>query len=674
MLRFGRELTSDPDALLRREWLVTNGIGGYAMGTPAGARTRRYHGLLVAALKPPTARTLLVASVDAWVEIDKTKHPLCTHEWTAGVLLPDGYRHLESFRLEGLIPTFTWTIGDVSIVQRIWMDYGKNTTYVLYEYQRGTRPIKLQLIPLCTYRDHHRNTLGGAAIDVAMSEVAIYDCATVQASEDLSRDPHAPAPQPFRLLCNADKAQATAEWWWSFRMSQETERGLTDHEDLFAAATFTKTLTPGQSTVLICTTETDLPRAWKDALAAERARQEHLLTGAYLDEAPVWIRQLALAADQFIVARTINKEKGTTIIAGYPWFSDWGRDTVIALPGLTLALRRGNLAERILRTFAHFIDQGMLPNRFPDDGEAPEYNTVDATLWYFEALRAYLAEHNDIDLVKFLYPKLVSIIEWHIKGTRYNIRVDPEDGLLYAGDETTQLTWMDVKIDDWAVTPRAGKPVEINALWYNALCIMRDLAVRLGNTASSHTYATMAQRVYDSFNQRFWYAKGGYCYDVIDTLDGDDLSLRPNQLIALSLPNMLLSEEKAKSVLDICARELVTSVGLRSLAPDHIDFIGHYSGDIPSRDGAYHQGTVWSWLIGPFVAAHYNVYKDAALAYSYLAPFEDHLMDAGLGSVSEVFEGDPPHLPKACIAQAWGVAEVLRVYRLLERGLNTHDS
>ena len=673
MLRFGRELTSDPDALLRREWLVTNGIGGYAMGTPAGARTRRYHGLLVAALKPPAARTVLVASVDAWVEIDKTKHPLCTHEWTAGVLLPDGYRHLESFQLDGLIPTFTWSLGDVSIVQRVWMEYGKNTTYVLYEYQRGTRPVNLQLIPLCTHRDHHRSTIGGSAVDVRMSEIAIYDCATIDASEDLSRDPKAGKPQPFRLLCNTDTAHPTAEWWWSFRMSQETERGLTDHEDLFAAVTFTKTLQPGQSMVLICTTETDLPRAWKDALSAERDRQEQLVTEAHLEAAPVWIRQLALAADQFIVARTINKKKGTTIIAGYPWFSDWGRDTMIALPGLTLALRRGYLAERILRTFAHFIDRGMLPNRFPDDGEAPEYNTVDATLWYFEAVRAYLAENNDLDLLKLLYPKLCEIIEWHVKGTRFNIQVDPADGLLAAGDETTQLTWMDVKVEDWAVTPRAGKPVEINALWYNALCILSGFANRLGNTDSGTLYATMAQRVYDSFNQRFWYAKGGYCYDVIDTLDGDDTSLRPNQLIALSLPNVLLSPEQAKSVVDVCTRELVTSVGLRSLAPDHLDFIGHYSGDVLSRDGAYHQGTVWSWLIGPFVAAHYAAYKDAALAYSYLAPFEDHLMDAGLGTVSEVFEGDAPHMPKACIAQAWGVAEILRVYRLLEADLTAPE-
>jgi predicted glycogen debranching enzyme len=316
----------------------------------------------------------------------------------------------------------------------------------------------------------------------------------------------------------------------------------------------------------------------------------------------------------------------------------------------------------------------MLPNRFPDAGESPEYNTVDATLWYFEAIRAYHAMQHDRGLIEALYPKLKSIIEWHITGTRYGIHVDPDDGLLMAGEEGTQLTWMDVKIDDWVVTPRVGKPVEINALWHNALIIMADLARELNDEEGCTRYAELAQAVHNSFNARFWYAEGGYLYDVIDSLDGDDSSLRPNQLIAVALANRLLPMDRAKSVVDVCARELVTSAGLRSLASAHPDYCGHYTGDVASRDGAYHQGTVWAWLIGPFVAAHYVVYQDAPTAYSFLEPFMDHLKEAGIGTISEVYEGDPPHLPKGCIAQAWSVAEVLRAYRLLERDLRRAEA
>ncbi|MBX3066795.1 MAG: glycogen debranching enzyme family protein [Anaerolineae bacterium] len=679
LIRFGREITGDPDALLRREWLVTNGIGGYAMGTAAGARTRRYHGLLAAALKPPTQRALLVAGLDAWAEIDGTRYPLCAHEWAAGVLLPDGYRNLESFALDGLIPTFTWSIADVQIVARLWMEYGKNTTYLTYEYRRGTRPVTLQLTPLCTHRDHHGNTHGGAAVNVRMTKKAIYEVVTLQPARDLGVDPEddellmphsSSKPAPYQLLCNSDKAEALGEWWWSFSLSQETERELDDHEDLFAAATFHKTLKKaGDVCVLICTAEQDseLPRVWTESLAAQRFHQDELLAHARLHDSPEWLQRLALAADQFIVSRTVaGDSKGLSVMAGYPWFADWGRDTMIALPGLTLAVGRPRIAERILRTFAEFIDQGMLPNRFPDDGDEPEYNTCDATLWYFEAIRQYLAQETGNSLLRKLYPKLKQIIEWHIKGTRYGIGVDPADGLLYTGEEGTQLTWMDVKVEDWVVTPRQGKPVEINALWHNALLLMRDLAGRLEDDQAAHDYGAMAVRVAQSFNRRFWYDKGAYLYDVVDAPEGDDASLRPNQLIAVSLGNDLLNSIKAKQVVDACARTLLTSYGLRTLDPHDDGYIGHYTGDIPSRDGAYHQGTAWSWLIGPFVAAHYAVYHDAHAAFSFLQPFVDHLRDAGVGTISEIFEGDAPHTPKGCIAQAWGVAEVLRVYRLLE--------
>ncbi len=661
MIRFGREITGDLDTLIRREWFVSNGIGGYAMGTPGGTRTRRYHSILTAAFLPPAVRTLLVAALDTWVEIEGRRFPLVTHEWAAGVLLPDGYRHLESFALDGLIPTFTWTLGDLCIVQRLWMAHGQNTTYITYEVVRGSREITLQVIPLCTYREHHRESRGGQPVTVTIADQTSVQVATITASEDLSRDPNAEKPRPFRIYCNADTAKATAEWWWSFHLATETYRGLTDHEDLFAAVTFRREMEVGDTMMIVCTAEDADPAPWPEALEAERVREAHLRSTAQLDAAPEWIQQLALAADQFIVERTIDGEKGKTIIAGYPWFSDWGRDTMIALPGLTLITHRPDVAAQILRTYAHYADQGMLPNRFPDQGQTPEYNTVDATLWYFEAIRAYLAYQDDPALLATLYPVLSDMIDWHLKGTRYSIHVDPADGLLYAGEPDIQLTWMDVRIGDQVITPRTGKAVEINALWYNALHIMADLAKCLNKPDDVTRYTEMAARAHASFNARFW-SENGYLYDVIDGPNGNDAALRPNQLIAAALDSGLLDEVHAKAIVDRCAQELVTSLGLRTLSPNAQQYVGHYGGNTAARDGAYHQGTVWAWLIGAFVTAHYRVYKDAQQAYSYLAPFADHLSDAGLGTLDEIFDGDPPHAARGAIAQAWSVAEVLRAY------------
>lgn len=669
MIQFGREITGSLEAVARREWLVTNGIGGYAMGTPAGLRTRRYHSILTASLQPPTMRTLLVAALDVWVEIEGVKHPLCTHEWTAGVLLPDGYRHLESFRLDGTIPVWTWALNDLRIVQRLWMPHGQNTTYVTFEVERGAEPVQLQVVPLCTWRDHHRETKGGQAVRVTVEAEDQYQAATIWAQEDLSRDPLAGAPRPFRVLATADTATPSAEWWWSFHLAEEQERGLGHREDLLAAATFRKALQHGEHMVIVCTAEAETPPPWQETLSAVHAREANLIAQARLEDAPPWVRRLPLAADQFIVDRQIGDEHGKSVLAGYPWFGDWGRDTMIALPGLTIAVGRPELAAEVLRTFARFVNQGMVPNRFPDRGQPPEYNNVDATLWYFEAVRAYLSDGEDAALAEALYPVLKDIIRWHERGTRFSIRVDPVDGLLYAGQSDIQLTWMDVKIGDWVVTPRTGKPVEVNALWFNALCVIADLARKLGHVADAAHFEAMAAHARESFNQRFWF-EGGYLYDVIDTPEGvDDATLRPNQLIAVSLPCALVDEERARAVVNVCAAELVTSYGLRSLDPNETDYSGHFGGDVRSRDSAYHQGTVWAWLIGPFVTAHYKVFRDAARAMSYLEPFADHLMDAGLGTISEIFEGDPPHAPKGCIAQAWSVAEVLRAYRLLESEL-----
>jgi predicted glycogen debranching enzyme len=387
------------------------------------------------------------------------------------------------------------------------------------------------------------------------------------------------------------------------------------------------------------------------------------------------VRRLTLAADQFIVRRSGSDRApaGTTVTAGYPWFSDWGRDTMIALPGLALATGRTKDAAAILRTFAKHVSDGMLPNRFPDGGETPEYNTVDATLWYFHAIAAYLEVSGDQTLLRDLYPVVRDIVDWHRRGTRYGIRVDPQDGLLFAGEPGVQLTWMDAKSGDWVVTPRIGKPVEVNALWHYALAQLAVWARTLKDGRAAAGYAAAAGRVAASFTQRYWYRAGGYLYDVIDgpgdLIDGDgrraDPSLRPNQIFAVSLGTNLLEAERARAVVDVCGRELLTPVGLRSLAPSDPRYASRYVGDPQQRDAVYHQGTVWTWLLGPYALAHHKVYGDTVHALALLEGLAPHLDEACIGSISEIMDGDPPHAPRGCFAQAWSVAETLRAYHSL---------
>ncbi|MCW6050192.1 glycogen debranching protein, partial [Lyngbya sp. CCAP 1446/10] len=419
------------------------------------------------------------------------------------------------------------------------------------------------------------------------------------------------------------------------------------------------------------------------ALETRRAGDRALLQKwSKVSESPDWINHLVLAADQFIVNRPQPQEpEGKTIIAGYPWFSDWGRDTTIALPGLTICTGRWDIARSILRTFGRYVDRGMLPNRFPDAGGAPEYNTADATLWYFEAIRAYYDCTGDDELLTELWPTLCEIVDWHVQGTRYNIRVDPDDGLVYAGETGVQLTWMDAKIGDWVVTPRIGKPIELSALWYNAVQAMASFARKLGK--SHNEYQQLGDRTAAGF-PRFWNDSTSYCYDVLDGPDGHDSSLRPNQIFAVSLPLdsiyphsanslsagtrqetryiPLLTPIQQRAVVDGCAEGLLTSHGLRSLSPQHPQYRATYGGDQLQRDSAYHQGTAWGWLIGPFVLAHLHVYKDPAQAREFLAPMAHHIMASGVGSLGEIFEGDAPHSPRGCTAQAWTVAEVLRAW------------
>ncbi len=679
------------DADLDREWLVTNGLGGYAMGTLCGAATRAYHGLLVAATRPPVDRAVLVAKVDEVITPPGGQAlALGTNEWAGGAIAPEGYRRLAGFALEGLVPRLTFRLdGGATLDKRIWMERGHNLTFVQYAYAApdDSAPITLALTPFCLDRDHHGCTTGSPdwrfQVDVAPD--APNACA-VRAF---------PGALPCRLIAGPDATfTPTGEWYWHVYHRVEHERGLPDTEDVYVPGAFRVPLAPNSTATLVLSAGADLPphladlgspqheRLAADALARERARCAALLehVGPFLRQDPLAAR-LVLAADQFLAARpgvqppapasgeishaAESTTSGITVIAGYPWFTDWGRDTMIALPGLTLVTGRHAEARGLLRTFAAYADQGLIPNRFPDSGAPAEYNTADATLWFYHALARYLDVTGDDALLAELFPLLADAISWHVRGTRYGIGVDPADGLLRAGAPGVQLTWMDAKVGDWVVTPRRGKPVEINALWYAALASMSSWSRRLGRDPA--TYDVLRGAVASSFLARFWYDAGGYFYDVVD-VEGQagalDWSLRPNQLFALALAPDLIPPERARAILSLVERELLTPLGLRTLAPDDPRFLGAYGGDQRARDAAYHQGTVWPWLLGAYGDACRSVYGDVSRLSALLLPFAEHLRTAGIGTIGEVASGAPPYRPGGCVAQAWSVAEVLRVAAL----------
>ena len=657
-VQFGREICGDLAAAESREWLVTNGIGGYASGAIAGSQTRRYHGLLVAALQPPVGRTQLVSAIDEIVHYDGADFSLATHRWAGGVVDPKGFLLLEDFHLEGSTPVWTYALADAILEKRIWMHQGENTTYIQYTLVRGSGALEMELKALVNYRDFHSLTHAG---DWRMNIAPIDRGVKVQAYDGAT---------PIYLKSSAAGCEPRHEWYLDCYFAAETERGLSDREDRLFAALFRTRLEAGSSVTFVLTTEATASLDGETA-RAERANHDVKLFQEWQEknevlagEAPSWIWQLILAADQFIVKRSLPEEpEGRSVIAGYHWFGDWGRDTMIALPGLTLATGRAGVARQILLAFSQYVDGGMLPNNFPDAGGKPEYNTVDAALWFFEAVRQYFAATQDAATLQKLFPVLAGMIDAHIAGTRYNIRVDAADGLLYAGGPGVQLTWMDAKVGDWVVTPRTGKSVEINALWINALGTMAGFARHLGKPGDA--YEKLAAKAKNSF-QKFWNADRNCCFDVIDSPGvGNDAALRPNQIFAVSLPVSPLTPEQQKAVVDVCARHLLTSHGLRSLAPGEPGYSGHYGGSPRDRDAAYHQGTVWGWLLGSFALAHYRVFQDRVAALRFLEPLGHQIYAIGLGTLSEIFDGDAPFTPRGCIAQAWTVAEVLRAWKEL---------
>jgi len=651
MIQFDKSICADLQAALRREWLETNGLGGFASSTIVGLNTRRYHGLLVAATKPPVGRLVLLSKLEETLLIDAKPFELSANHYP-GVVHPQGFRYLKQFRLDPF-PVFTYEVDGIEIEKTVFMIQGENSTVVQYELKNNNRPeppksLQLELRPLIAFRDYHSTTHENGALNTAVEE----------GPELAAAAPYQGLPRLY-LAHNASELQKTGHWYRNFEYDVERERGLDFAEDLFNPFVLRFDLRcRRQATVIASTEHRDVARVIEYRQAEITRRRSAAVSSPIEDD---FTQSLAAAADQYIVSRGDQK----TVIAGYHWFSDWGRDTMIALPGLTLPTGKYDVARSILRTFAKHVDQGMLPNRFPDAGETPEYNTVDATLWFFEAARAFLAYTGDLEFVRTeLYPGFADIIAWHARGTRYGIKVDPS-GLLASGEAGVQLTWMDAKVGDWVVTPRRGKPVEIQALWYNALCIMEDLAQRLGDELGRRRYGSMAALAKWSFNRLFWNEKNGCLYDVVNG-GLPDASIRPNQIFAVSLPHSMLSPERAKSVVEKVQEHLLTPYGLCSLAPSAPQYRGRYTGDPSSRDGAYHQGTVWPWLLGPFITAYVKVHwgSDAARrqAAEWLAPLRDHLADAGLGHISEIFDGDPPHRPCGCMAQAWSVAEVLRAW------------
>ena len=663
------------DTLFRREWLLGNGLGGYAAGTLGGAPTRRYHGYLVAALPNPAARVMMFNSLTEFVRMPDGRR--IDLGWVDPrfeadrQIQSDGCIPLVDFRLELGLPVWRYAGHGVTVERRVVMSYAQNTTVILYRLLDGG-PLRLELRPALQFRGHDD--------PVSTAIPSPYPLHAVGARIELT----APAPlPPLRLHLSGAHTSFVIEPMAvpDLVYAIEESRGYASRGQLYSPGRFRADLVPGGEAALVASTEpweTITPVSAREALAAELDRRRRLLDAAPPAAQGGAAAELVLAADAFVV-RPVGRhedhvraraggDEAWTVIAGYHWFTDWGRDTMISLEGLTLATGRVAEAGAILRMFAHHIRDGLVPNMFPEGANEGLYHTADATLWFFHALDRYVRASGDLRLRDQLLPALVEIVDHHQRGTRFGIHVDPRDGLLAQGAPGYQLTWMDAKAGDWVVTPRRGKPVEINALWYNALRLMQGWLADAGDAAAGERMQLAAERCFAAFNHRFWNADRGYLFDVVDGEHGDDPACRPNQLFAISLPHPVLAPAFHRPVLETVQRELVTPFGLRSLSPRHPDFKPNYHGDLVTRDAAYHQGTVWSWLIGPYIDAVLRVFPDGhRVARRALEGLIAHLGENCIGYVSEVFDAEAPFTPGGCVAQAWGVAELLRCLLVTER-------
>ena len=672
----GREILSDFERASRLEWLCTNGRGGYAAGSAVGAATRRYHGLLVSAVLAPTDRVVTVTHLEETVQVDGAPVPLSSHQWP-GTVSPQGHLHLESFTVARR-PTWRWRVGPLVLEKTIFLVHGRNTSLVEYRHLEGP-PCELDLRPFVVQRDHHLLTRESRAF-LTTADV-IEGRVRVRPAIDL------PA---LWLSASGGRFLPWPVWYKDFEYAFEVERGLDFREDAMSPGPFAVPLEPGGRFVLALSTEEEetsaLPPAgaalerWADqAWEAERTRLEDAERGPARGRAlrggasaaggreerlpGAALALLGRAAEQFLVEGV----HGPTVIAGYPWFTDWGRDSMIALPGLMLATGRIDAGRGILDTFARFVAGGLLPNRFPENASGqPEYGTIDAALWFAVAGDSYLElSDDDAFLAEVLAPALAAILEGYARGTRFGIRA-AADGLIEGGEEGRALTWMDARIDGRPVTPRRGKAVEINALWHNAWATKARWAARLGDARGARAASERAAAIRTAFATAFWSPALGWLADVVDTL-GPDPALRPNQVYALSLPAPAIDGPIAARVLDAVERRLVTPYGLRTLAPGAAEYRPAYTGAPAVRDEGYHNGVAWPFLLGPYLTAHFRVRgRDArtrAHARRLLEPLVHHLAhDGALGSLSEIFDGEPPFTPRGCFAQAWSVAELARVW------------
>jgi predicted glycogen debranching enzyme len=652
-----------------REWLVTNGLGGYASGTVSGALTRRFHGLLISALPAPRGREMMLNALyeRIWLP-DGSVVLLGAEERVDTGLHLNGARYLAEFELEFGLPVWRYEFGAVKIEKRILLPHGQNTVLVTYSTTSSDGKLRLELRPAFQFRPHE------GRLDAEPKEP--FEMKVVETRYELCQ-PEAHLP-PLKMMVHCDRAAFTfdSEKVEGLLYRVEQRRGYDYRGGLWSPGYFHAERAEGQSITLVASTEPwEVLQALNpaEAHATEHERRRRLISNADPRTQAGVGAELVLAADQFIItpagriedavrARAAGDEV-RTVIAGYHWFTDWGRDTMISLEGLTLTTGRNLQARYILRTFGYYVRDGLIPNMFPEGENSGLYHTVDATLWFFHAIDCYVRSTQDRTTLRVLLPQLVDIVEHHVRGTRFGIGVDPSDGLLTQGAEGYQLTWMDAKVDGWVVTPRRGKAVEINALWYNALRLLEGWVREEEGDDAARPFGVYAARAYLSFNQRFWYEEGGHLYDVIDGEKGDDAACRPNQVFAISLPNPILDRARWGPVLEVVSKRLLTPVGLRSLAPGEPNYKPTYDGDLRSRDAAYHQGTVWGWLVGPFIDAWLKVHpEDRTGARRFLEGFLPHLSESCIGSVSEIFDAEPPFTPRGCIAQAWSVAEVLRCW------------
>ncbi|MCK5243226.1 glycogen debranching enzyme family protein [bacterium] len=651
MIILGRDICGNLEISSRKEWLETNGIGGYAYGTVSGLHTRSYHSLLTAALEVPLRRVIMLSQLEETINYGNKRYVLSTNQYKQTVPA-EGYLNMEEFRLDPF-PVITYRLADLLLEKQIFMSYGFNLTWITYRLLTPlpeNSEMRLTVRPLVNFRDHH----------LKKSEQHFFFSTHHDLEKKVVRlmpDKNLPA---LNMYHNASGFEHSAQWYHDIFYQEEKQRGLECTEDVFSPGIINYSFNKENDLGFMAVTTNVLDNPDPEVAAnAERIRRRELIKA--IEPGDRFGKMLALTADQFIVKR----DEGLSVMAGYPWLPDSGREAMIAMPGLTMILNRKEETRTLLQTFAGYCYKGMFPNYFNETDAKPFYNSVDAALWFFVAVYQYRRFFGDDDFIRQeLWKIMLEIIERYTKGTLYNIKMD-KDGLINIPEEGGQLTWMDAQVGDWIVTPRSGKPVEVNALWYNALCFMRDLAETFGEQKKQKRFSELAEKTKAAFQTAFWNEIKNYCYDRIEE-HYQDPSLRPNQLIALALPYPVVPADQAKKILKIIRQELYTTFGLGTLNHDHEDYQGNYAGDIISREGAAHQGTVWPWLLGPYADSLRQVYGNTpetrAEIRRLLKPFEAHIKEAGLGSISEMFDGDPPHSARGCVSRACNVAEILRLH------------